>query len=67
MLQDEIERSFSDIVMDITVATDATTEQMEAIKSDLAKFCPIAKVIRGSGVSITENWTVKPLLIKDIS
>ena len=60
-LAEEIERPFANIVMDIEVATDATAEQMEAIKTDLAKYCPIAKVIRGSGVTITENWTTKPL------
>ncbi len=61
MLQDEIDAPFSNIVMDIEVATNATPDQMEAIKSDLAKFCPIAKVMRGSGISITENWTTVPL------
>ena len=61
MLQDEVERPFSDIVMDITVETDATAEQLETIKQDLQRFCPIAKVIRGSGTAITENWTTKPL------
>lgn len=61
MLMEEVERPFSDIVMDITVETDATPEQMAAIRADLEKFCPIAKVIRGSGVSITEYWTTKPL------
>ncbi len=60
-LAEEIERPFSNIVMDIELATNATPEQMEDIKRDLAKFCPIAKVIRGSGVTITENWTLKPL------
>lgn len=61
MLQDEIEQPFSNIVMDITVETNATPEQMETIKTDLAKYCPIAKVIRNSGITITENWTVTPL------
>ena len=61
MLADEVERPFANIVLDITVATDATPEQLEAIKADLQKYCPIAKVIRGSGVTITENWTTKPL------
>ena len=61
MLAEEVEQPFSDIVLDIEVATNATPEQLEAIKADLRKFCPIAKVIRGSGVSITENWTTKPL------
>lgn len=61
MLTDEVEQPFSDIVMDIEVATDGSADQMEAMKIDLAKFCPIAKVIRGSGVTITEHWTTKPL------
>ena len=61
MLMAEVDQPFTDIVMDITVATNATPEQMEAIKTDIAKYCPIAKVIRGSGVTITENWTLTPL------
>lgn len=61
MLLHEVDRPFDNIVLDIAVATDATPEQIEAIKSDLAKFCPIAKVIRGNGATITENWTTTPL------
>lgn len=61
MLQEEVEAPFSNIVMDIEVATNATPEQLEAIKIDLAKFCPVAKVMRGSGIAITENWTTTPL------
>lgn len=57
-LQEEIERPFSDLVMDIDLVTSATDEQMAAIKRDLAKFCPVAKVIRGSGINVTENWNV---------
>ena len=61
MLQEDVERPFSNVVLDIDIATDATPEQMEKIKTDLQKFCPIAKVIRGSGVTITENWNVSSL------
>ena len=61
MLLEEIERPFSDIHMEISVATNATPAQMAAIQSDLAKFCPIAKVIRGAGTTITERWTTTPL------
>jgi uncharacterized OsmC-like protein len=61
MLQEDVERPFSNVVLDIDIATDATPEQMEQIKTDLQKFCPIAKVIRGSGVTITENWNVSSL------
>ncbi|MEL6963774.1 MAG: OsmC family protein [Pseudomonadota bacterium] len=58
MLEKDIEQPFSDLVMDIDITTDATEAQMAAIKSDLAKFCPVAKVIRGSGINVTENWNV---------
>lgn len=61
MLLEEVDHPFTDIVMDIEAATDATPEQMAAITRDLEKFCPVAKVIRGSGVTITENWTTVPL------
>ena len=61
MLEEEIDVPFSSVIMDIEIDTDATGEQMTALKKDLAKFCPIAKVLRGSGVKITENWIVNPL------
>ncbi|MEM9779020.1 MAG: OsmC family protein [Pseudomonadota bacterium] len=60
-LQEEVDVPFEDVVMDITLETDATAEQMEQIKTDLSKFCPIEKVIGGAGTKITKNWTVKPL------
>lgn len=61
MLMEEVETPFSNIVMDIEVATNATPDQLETIKTDLAKFCPVAKVMRASGITITENWTTVPL------
>lgn len=61
LLAEEIEHPFSNIVMDIEVQTSATADQLAALQADLAKFCPIAKVLRGSGVTITENWTAKTL------
>lgn len=61
MLEEEVEQPFFDLVMDIDITTDATDEQMTKIKTDLAKFCPIAKVIRGYGATITEHWNVSRL------
>ncbi len=61
LLAEEVDRPFDDIVLDIEIATDATSEQMDMIKSDLQKYCPIAKVIRGTGASLQENWHVTPL------
>ena len=61
MLEEEIDVPFSEVKMDIEIDTDATEEQINMLKIDLAKFCPIAKVLRGSGVNIIENWIINPL------
>lgn len=60
-LEEEVERPFSDVRLAIRIRTDATPEQMTAIKADLGRFCPIAKVMRGAGIAIDEDWTVEPL------
>ncbi len=61
MLEEEIDVPFSEVIMDIEVDTNATEEQINMLKIDLAKFCPIAKVLRGGGVNIIENWIINPL------
>ena len=61
MLEEEIDVPFSEVTMDIEIDTNATEEQINMLKIDLAKFCPIAKVLRGSGVNIIENWIINPL------
>ncbi len=61
MLEEEIDVPFSEVTMDIEIDTDATEEQINMLKIDLAKFCPIAKVLRGSGVNIIENWIINTL------
>lgn len=60
-LQEEVEVPFQSVTMDIEVATDASADQLDKIKADLGRFCPIAKVIRASGTTINENWTTRPL------
>jgi putative redox protein len=61
LLEEEVEVPFNDVVLDISVQTDATPEQMAAIKSELEKYCPVAKVFRAAGMTITENWSTLPL------
>ena len=61
MLEEEIDVPFSEVKMDIEIDTDATEGQINMLKIDLAKFCPIAKVLRGGGVNIIENWIINPL------
>src|SRR5262249_34087904 len=48
-LLEEIEVPFPKIRLLIDVTTDAREAEMEKVKADLHRFCPISKVIRNSG------------------
>ena len=57
-LQEEIAVPFPKIVLKIDVTTGADEAAIENVKSDLGKFCPLAKVLREAGTEIEEVWTV---------
>ena len=40
--------------------SDASPEAVDTVKTELAKFCAVSKVIRQSGTVITEEWNVTP-------
>ena len=53
----EVELPFPEITLDINISTDASENDLEEVKKQLAMYCPIAKVIRNAGTKINENWT----------
>jgi uncharacterized OsmC-like protein len=57
-LLEEIEVPFPKIRLLIDVTTDATKAQLEKVKADLHRFCPISKVVRNSGTELEEVWNV---------
>jgi putative redox protein len=60
-LEAEVDTPFTRIALTIEVATDATPEQLDRIKTDLGRYCPIAKVIRAAGTVIDETWIARAL------
>jgi uncharacterized OsmC-like protein len=58
MMQDEVEIPFPKITLTISGKADVDGATLEKIKTDLGKFCPIAKVTRGSGTIIEEIWNI---------
>jgi putative redox protein len=52
----EIEVPFPKIRLVIDVTTDASEAEIEKVKADLHRFCPISKVIRNSGTELEEVW-----------
>ena len=57
-LKEEIDVPFPEILLTIDMVTNADDALLERLKTDLARFCPISKVIRQSGTKITEVWNV---------
>ena len=58
LLLEEIEVPFAKIRLLIEVTTDASEADLEKVKADLHRFCPISKVIRNSGTELEEVWSV---------
>jgi len=58
-LLEEIEVPFPKIRLVIDITTRASDAQIEQVKADLHRFCPISKVIRNAGTQIEEVWNVK--------
>ncbi|MBI3435511.1 MAG: OsmC family protein [Proteobacteria bacterium] len=57
-LVEEIEVPFPNIKLTINVTTDASAADIEKVKADLHRYCPIAKVVRASGTRVEEIWNV---------
>lgn len=58
MLEEEVPVPFPEIRLTIDLTTAATDLQVERVKSDLGKFCPVSKVIRQSGTNLVEIWNI---------
>ena len=49
---------YTQVEVDIRIRTDASPEQMEKIKADRRRRCPVHSVLAASGAEMKENWTV---------
>ena len=58
MLEEEVAVPFPEIRLTINLTTPATELQVERVKADLGKFCPVSKVIRQSGTKLEEIWNI---------
>ena len=58
MLEEEVPVPFPEIRLTINLTTPATDTQVERLKSDLGRYCPVSKVIRQSGTKLQEIWNI---------
>jgi len=45
-------------VSDITIKTNATPDELEALKADYLRRCPLYNLFRKSGCRMVENWVI---------
>jgi putative redox protein len=57
-LQEEVDLPFPDIKLRIEINTDASAEQLEILKRDLPRYCPVSKMIEQAGTKIDTEWVV---------
>ena len=60
-LAEDVAVPFPAMTLTVNVSTDASGEQMDQLRRELAMFCPISKVVRASGTVLSEVWKVSPL------
>jgi len=56
-LQEEVDLPFPELKLDIKIGTSADNSQLEMLKQDLPKFCPVSKMIEQAGTIIETRWT----------
>jgi uncharacterized OsmC-like protein len=57
-LQEEVDLPFPDIKLRIEATTDASAEQLEILKRDLPRFCPVSRMIEKAGCTIDTDWLI---------
>ena len=57
-LETEVAVPFVEIHMDVHVKTTASPARIDALKIELAKFCPIAVMLKASGTRMTKTWHI---------
>ncbi len=59
-LEEAVAVPFPEVTLTISARSNATPAQIEEIKRDLAKYCPISVVMRAAGTTINEIWNITP-------
>lgn len=58
MLEEEIDVPFPEILLTINLTTTADDAAVNILKSDLPKYCPVAKVFSQAGSNVISKWNV---------
>ncbi|MGB0848930.1 MAG: OsmC family protein [Thiolinea sp.] len=59
LLQEEIEVPFQSVTLEVASDGPATTEELQQVATETAKFCALSKLFANSGSEVTVNWSKK--------
>jgi uncharacterized OsmC-like protein len=54
----EIDIQFPQIELKADIKTDASADQIDELKTRLAKRCPVSAILRKSGTEVIETWNI---------
>ncbi len=57
-LEEEIDIPFPEVLMTIKLSTNASDSELEVLKRDLPKYCPVSKVFVQSGSNVLTQWVI---------
>ena len=57
-LQEEIDVPFIEMVLTIRLSTSSSDTELEALKRDLPRFCPVGKLFEQAGTNVITNWEI---------
>ena len=55
-LAEEVDVPFEEIDLVVVADGSATQDELNNVAAEVAKFCPLAKLFRGAGTKINEDW-----------
>lgn len=56
-LQDEVDTPFEDIQLTVVADGTASLSELNRVAEEVAKYCPLSKLFRQAGTTITEDWS----------
>jgi len=59
MLQEEVDLPFTAIRLRIECDGAATQQEIDRVATDVAKFCPVSKMLKAAGTQVSEEWVAK--------
>ncbi len=60
-LSDEVDVPFEKIILNVESDGSASEAELQTLKIEVAKYCPLSKLFRQAGTIINENWTKKEI------